>query len=228
MTPLAPLVLAAALGPAVIQQGDGAEREIKGWGWAVNPDGDGRFKAAGDTLTITAPGPAHDLSAELGKMNAPRVLTSLSGPFTAEVTVAGTFAPGGRTLAARTAYNGAGLLLTADDKTYIRLERAALASGGRTRHYANFEMRVNGKVSRLGRVADMTLDPATPTGLRLVRDPSAGTVTGYVRRGDGAWEKLGTKTVRLPPEVWVGVAAVNASGAPFSPAFSDFKAARDD
>ncbi len=44
---------------------DGEEKEIPGWGTAVDPDGDCRFELKNSTLTITAPGPAHDLSAEL-------------------------------------------------------------------------------------------------------------------------------------------------------------------
>lgn len=217
---LSSVAVAAAFlstGPAAWSADGG---EIPGWGIVVNPDGDAAADpAAGGALTLTAPGPVHDLSAELDKMNAPRVLRPAQGDFTAVVTVTGGFAPGRKTLRPRKAYHGAGLVAMADDENYVRLERATFrTAAGSTRHYGNFEVRIDGKISRLGQARDMPLDPSKPTQLRLERRGTA--VSGFVRQGDGPWKSLGTKRIDLHSEPDVGVCAVNTSTAPFDPTFS--------
>ncbi len=197
------------------------QKVIPGWGAAVDPDGDCRFEVKESALAITAPGPVHDLSAELGKMNAPRVLRSAKGDFAVEVLVKGEFRPGEATIPVRTAYHGAGLLLMADDQTYIRLDRATLVRAGIGQHYANFELRSKGKLTRFGTPVDYAIDPARDTYLRLER--KGNTVYGAVSQEPGQWFDLGSKQAELPDEVLVGVAAINASTQSFQPTFEEFK-----
>jgi hypothetical protein len=56
----------------------------------------------------------------------------------------------------------------ADDKTYVRLERAALVKGGETKTYANWELRQDGKWVLAGAEAVQPLEDK-PTYLRLER-----------------------------------------------------------
>ncbi|QDT14882.1 DUF1349 domain-containing protein [Alienimonas californiensis] len=220
-TVAAALCLAVPLLAVQIADGAGDSREVPGWGVAINPGGDGRFAPDGSRLTLSAPGPVHGLSAELNQMNAPRVLQPAEGDFDVEVKVEGGFAPGRATLRVRKAYHGAGLLLMKDDRTYIRLERASFRADGQTRHYANFELRLDGQLQRIGLATDMPLDPTQPTWLRLERRGDV--VTARVRQQQGAWKTLGDKSAPLPLVVQVGVCAVNASTVPFRPTFSELK-----
>lgn len=200
-------------------RGEG-DRQIPGWGRSVDLDGTCEFLLEDGTLTITAPGPVNDLSAELHVMNAPRVVRDVDGDFITEVKVSGTFEPGEAGLLVRTPYNGAGLLLMADHQNYLRLERATLVSRGQRRPYTNFELRVGGRVQRFGRVDDYPLDEASPTWLRLER--RGNTIYAAVSHEEGTWHYIGSKTAELPDRVLIGVATVNASTHPFSPQFEGF------
>ena len=219
-----PIVVTLFCSMMPCQAADPGQKTIAGWGEAVDPDGDCSFDLKDSALTITAPGPVHDLSAELGRMNAPRVLRAAKGDFVIEVLVKGTFKPGEATIPVRTAYHGAGLLLMADDQTYIRLDRATLVRAGTGQHYVNFELRNKGRNIRFGTPADFKIDPERDTFLRLERKGNA--VSGAVSQQSGKWHDLGTKEAEFPVEVLVGVVAINASTQPFQPIFQDFTVKR--
>ncbi len=114
--------LLTALLPVVIAvTAVGADREpftIQGWGSIVDPDGDCSVVIENDSIELHVPAGAHDLSAELNKMNAPRILQDVRGDFVAEIKIDGEFVTGEATISGRTAYNGAGLLLWLDDRNY--------------------------------------------------------------------------------------------------------------
>ena len=190
---------------------------INGWGTLIDPDGDCGFLVENDRLSIRVPGKPHDLSSELNRTNAPRVLQQVTGDFLVEVQVGGKFQPGEATIRSRTSFNGAGLLLWHDARNYIRLERAALERSGSASHYVNFEERANGRVVRLGQASDFPIDESKTCYLRLERKGER--IHGSVRQGDGAWQNLTPKTTKLPELVEIGVAAINASDAPFAPTF---------
>ena len=211
------LVFAVLAGNLLCSTVESQERKIKLWGVVTDPDGNCEFKADGKKLSIIAPGPAHDLSAELNRMNAPRVLRKVKGDFVAVVRVLGDFAPGKATIPERTAYNGAGLLIMADDRTYVRLERATLARSGQAEHYANFELRKDGEVERIGSPDDCVIDPEKETYLRIERRGNK--ILGSVTQEPGKWDEMEAKTVDLPDELWIGVAAINASTRPFAARF---------
>lgn len=195
------------------------EGQIGDWGKAIDPDGDCRLTAEAGALTILVPGPAHDLSVELDRMNAPRVLRPVSRDFEITVKVDGSFAPGRPTIPTRAAYQGAGLLIMQDESNYIRLERAVFKRSGRSFHYANFVVRADGRRVRMGLASDLPLASDKSTWLRVRRQGQA--ILGAVRQGDGPWRKLPSKLMTLPQQVEVGVVAINASDSPFSPRFSD-------
>jgi hypothetical protein len=120
------------------------------WGVPVDPDGDSTFDfdRSGDWIRIAVPGTPHALSAEIGRMNAPRMLRTVRGDFDASVSVTGVFHPAGRpTMKQYAPYHGAGILLWQDERNYVRLEIAADVHRGKPRAYANFELRKGGALA---------------------------------------------------------------------------------
>jgi hypothetical protein len=126
---------------------DKPRHTIKGWGEVIDPDGDCRVSLEGKKLTVAIPATKHDLSVEVGDVNSPRVLSNIEGDFVAQVKVGGDVGHTGKRLSKEyLAYHGGGLLLWQDGRTYVRLERAAVVDqDGDVIHYANFELRKDGK-----------------------------------------------------------------------------------
>jgi regulation of enolase protein 1 (concanavalin A-like superfamily) len=195
---------------------------IPGWGKWTDADRDCKYRLDAGKLSIWVPGTAHDLSVEQNKMNAPMVLQDVQGDFSIQVQVSGTFAPGAANVAGRTPYQGAGLVLAADNRNYLRMERAVYKRGdGQNFHYVNFEVRLNGQVVRLGQVADFQIEDRIPMFLRLDRRGTQ--VQGYASEDGENWQSVGTKTFVATPKLIAGVAAVNASTTPFTPQYSSLK-----
>src|SRR5262249_48178441 len=70
-------------------------QELAAWSDVVNPDGDCKFyhDESSDRVTIGVPGTPHVLSAEIGRLNAPRLLRAVQGDFEVYVRVGGVFHP---------------------------------------------------------------------------------------------------------------------------------------
>ena len=190
------------------------------WGVFVDEDGQSKVEASGTRIEITAPAGAYDLSPEVGNVNAPRLMRPFEGDFVAQVTVARAPQPAlTRGSATRVPFNGAGLLLWLDEKNLVRLEFAAAVTNGASTRYALFEPRRNGvAVGGLAR-PHTRLDDA-PAFLRLERHGRS--LLASVRQGEGEWTPAGHFEVDWPSEVYLGVAAVNTTQAPFATAFEDF------
>jgi regulation of enolase protein 1 (concanavalin A-like superfamily) len=197
---------------------------VQSWGRFVDPDNDCAFRLEKGTLTITVPAKAHDLGIERDQMNAPRVLRDVEGDFIAHVKVSGAFRVGNALLEDRAAYNGAGLLLMKDEKTYIRIERAAFTRN-ETFHYANFELREDGEINQFGNATDQPLEDGKDTWLRLERQGDK--IHGAVSQDGIKWLYQEPKTVALPKKLQVGVAAVNTASLEFAPQFTEFKLFRE-
>jgi hypothetical protein len=217
------VVCAALSAPASADDGK-PYGTIAGWGEMIDPDHDCLFAVGANQVGIQIPGTPHDLSAELNRTNAPRVLQPVEGDFEIEVRVAGTLTPDQPLVATRTAYAGAGLLLMRDEANYIRLERAALRRGGMIRHYVNFEQRQEGDLLRFGRVDDYELQGNESVRLKLV--VTGRTVSGWVRTGDDAWQKLGEKQVDQSGMPLGGIAAINVTNTPLIAEFHDLQLRR--
>lgn len=212
---------------AYAQEPNSGAPAIPGWGTPINPAGDCKFEAKDGKLVIFVPGTAkaHDLGAEASNMTAPRVLQPVSGDFVLTVKIDGEFAPSEEsTQQGRTGYNGAGLVVFADENNYVRLERATLHSGDAAHPYTNFEIRVNGQNERFGTTGDLPTQDGKPTWLRLERK-------GQEMRGamshDGKEWAHGTPK-ELKSEAWkktelqAGVAAISTSKQPFAPIYAEF------
>ncbi len=176
------------------------------WDKPLDPDGDCRFREDAGKLTISLPDKkVHDLVAEVGKTNAPRLLRDVTGDFVAEVRIGGDFSGDSVLLA--------GLFLTVDDKTYLRLERGRFAGGA----HCFWELRRDGK-----RDAKSAIDPvpAFEGYLRLERRGS--TLIGSHGTDGQNWTELTSYEIDLPLKVKIGVAAVSTSAA-FAPTFERFR-----
>jgi regulation of enolase protein 1 (concanavalin A-like superfamily) len=219
------VVLALAAGVSAAAPAPEDKATLKGWGKAVDPDGDCTIEAGPDGLAITVPGKDHDLGAERGKMNAPRVLRPVDGDFIVQVRVTGKFEPGDPDSDQRAAFNGAGLLVMKDDKTYVRLERATYHRGGEPTVYTVFEVRKDGQLDRFAQPDDYPLDPVKETYLRLER--RGDTVIGALTQDRDKWHYLAPREVDLGKQVQVGVAAVNTSKKEFAPRFDGLKLFRE-
>src|SRR4030095_207582 len=199
---------------------------VPGWGIAVDPAADCEFKVEGEKLKITVPGSAkaHDLSPELDSTTAPRVVQEVKGDFTIEVRVDGEFQPGDdSTQAGRTGYTGAGLVFFADEKNFIRIERATLHGTGDIAHpYTNFEIRVDGVLERIGNTGDLPTEGDKPTWLRLERRGQQ--VRGAMSQDGENWTygepKIRRSDAWLQNDLEAGVAAISTSRKPFTPIYS--------
>jgi len=192
---------------------------IEGWGEVVDLDGDCVVRQDGQKLTIAVPGTKHDLTVEVGDVNAPRVLRNLAGDFIAQVKVSGNVRHNGkRTSEVFLAYHGAGLLLWQDGQTYIRLERAAVVQDvDKVLHYANFELRKDGKLVELeGNSFEI---PDGDTYLRLER--RGGRIFGSFSEDGIRWGSFNPIAVELPKDLKLGVDAINTSTEPFKAEFSE-------
>src|SRR5207245_2508365 len=116
---------------------------------------------------------------------------------------------------------GAGLvLMDDDDRTYARLESAGLLAQGQVRHYVNWEMRQDGRVTLAGNALLMPLD-GKPTYLKLERKGD------QLRASAGAewttWNGMKPLDVKLPARLRLGVSLSTTSAARFDPRFDNFR-----
>jgi regulation of enolase protein 1 (concanavalin A-like superfamily) len=194
---------------------------ITGWDKPVDPDKDCKLTIDKGTLTIEVPGKDHDLGIERGLMNSPRLLRDVEGDFIAQVRVSGTFKPSqNSTSNQRLPFVGAGLLLMTDEKTYVRLERAALVKGGETMTYANWELRQDGKWVLWGEEKIRPLEDKA-TYLRLERKGDK--LRASVCHDGNKWWELKPLELKLPAKLKLGVSAGGTSMDVFVPCFDQFQ-----
>jgi TonB family protein len=112
----------------------GGEARPVAWGFFIDPSGECAVEARADRVDIGIPAGTYDLSSELGRVTAPRVMRLVTGDLTAQVTVdelpLPIAAPGGP---ASLPFRGGGLLLWLDRRNYgisaINLSAARLRAG---------------------------------------------------------------------------------------------------
>ncbi len=110
------------------------------WGDFIDPEGDDVLHVDKGTLTLELPGTHKDLSLEIGKLNAPRLLQEIEGDFKVRVKIRGEFQPSAPvTREGGLPFNGAGLLLWFDADHFIRLERGAVLNEQRLGSFLLFE-----------------------------------------------------------------------------------------
>ena len=210
------LIAVGLLSIAGVAADKGPVLAIKGWGDIIDPDNDCTVKVEGEKVTVNVPATAHDFAGELGRWNAPRVLSTIRGDFIIEVKVSGTFKPIDQsTIAERRSYNGAGLMLIKDPKNHISLHRGTVYLEDKIRHYANFELRRDAElvISRY----EMDLDEKD-TFLRLERRGKQ--FYGMASHDGINWKSYEPIEADFPEELSAGVEAVNSSKEPFACGFA--------
>lgn len=206
------------------------EAKIAGWGRAVDPDKNCQFFLSKSALIISTPASQrpHDFSPELGWANAPRVVRAVTGDFSFQVKVDDRLNPGKESMVeGRFGYNGAVAAAIADDRNAVTLARAVFReAAGKSDHYANFEVRIDGELQRIGRTDDHPLPETGPVYLRLERRGQQ--ISGSVSTDGSHWNMVGAANL---PDDWttklkVGTMVVNTSKADFSPQFSQARFSR--
>jgi hypothetical protein len=220
------LVLLAAL-LACLNRAEAAEWELRELPEVLDPSCDCECAVRKGAAEISVPGTVHDLSAELGQMNAPRALCELEGDFSVRVKTDCELSPRTRTIEERKPYHGASLVLMQNDAYYMRLDRAAcFDEADNTVHkYANFELRssfdLDGSTpSEPSILNSFGIDEDHTRYLRL--DRVGDKVAGYVSSDGAKWLYLGRKIAKFPAKVKVGVAVVNTAKEPLTVRFSEF------
>ncbi|MFI5458735.1 MAG: protein kinase [Isosphaerales bacterium] len=194
-------------------------RHREDWRDPTDPDGDCQFDLdrREHKIRIVVPGTPHLLSAELGRMNAPRILREVIGDFDASVRVAGAFHPAGsRTVKEYAPYHGAGILLWQDGDNYVRLEIAADLQHGKVRPYVNFEYRKDGALaeSRGLKIGDGA------SHLRLRRRGDE--ISAAFSRDGVIWTSFTPLSAKLEQRLSVGVAAINTATKPVTAELEGF------
>jgi len=203
-------------------------REV--WGEIIDPAEDCRFSMKEDRLRVWIPGSEvpHDMNPEkgtVGSSDSPRLLQPVAGDFTIQVKIGGEFAPGEEsTQPGHTGYNGAGLLVFANEANFVRFERATLQRrGSEERPYTNLEIRVEGVIEYYSSLGDLPTEANKPTWLRLER--RGDNIYTSMSQDGVSWIKNEPQT--LTAEAWqtheieAGILAVSTSKEVFNPEFSE-------
>lgn len=213
------------IGLAQFRKPSPAPTVLPEWGEVIIPGKGCKFKTLDEGLRLTLPAGVQDLSVEIGRMNAPRVLQSVKGDFVVQVKVSGVSHPGGQSaIPDRKPFCSAGLLVWQDQGNYIRLERAALLTGAVNSTYTNWELRQAGKFARPGNAGELPLT-GPDTWLRITR--AGDSFIGEASVNGQDWTKLpNLGLVGTAAELKVGILAVNDTPAAFNPEFSEYSLQR--
>ena len=134
-----------------------------------------------------------------GNTSAPRFMKAIVGDFQIETGVR--FSP-------KENYQGAGLLIYADDRNFVRLERAYGGNGGGGEGIRMAAVR-KGELEIVTN-ADQIPTEAADVQLRLVR--SGGTVTAFWRVDENAeWKEVGDAAMEIPEALRAGVLVCNTA-----------------
>jgi regulation of enolase protein 1 (concanavalin A-like superfamily) len=208
---------------------------VRGWGDAIDPDGDCTITPTGSAVTMDIPGTHHDLWPQGNKLNSPRIVQEIEGAFLAQVEVGGLIRaePGTEIRPGAGVYRAGGLVVWKDQGEFIRLERGAALDQGKSavrvwlealRGAGNFVDK-DTKKPIIGNGALDLLD--VPTLLRLERRQGKFTASYSYDKGKN-WKphSFGPFTVDLPDRLKVGVAAINNSTQPLKVDFGSFVVTR--
>jgi regulation of enolase protein 1 (concanavalin A-like superfamily) len=202
--------LAASLFPPPASVKPVKAQTIEGWGTVVDPDGDCRVKQEKGKVTITVPETYHDLTyqGDRHKLNAPRILQDVGDDFRLQVKVGAFTLPERATSSSGgNVFLSCGLLAWADERNFVRLERASWSADSPVVFVELFR---DGKsVWHRGHpIADRA------TYLRLSRRGNALT---FEASEDGKdWTELHAQDFALPRKLQVGVLAINTTTRAFS------------
>jgi len=204
--------LATTLQLSGVHAEDKPPRILPGWGEVVDLDGDCKFDATPEKLTIQVPPGQHNLHPMYG-FAAPRVVRKVSGDFTAQVKVTSDLNP--------TRFFGAGILLWDNNECYLRVERDAFINGETVNCYPPLiEYWKDKKYSGFNDdVIEAKYFVGRSTWFRVERRER--NITVSISHDGVVWIEVKTVEVNMSQELMVGVAAVSVSKTPFTAVFED-------
>jgi regulation of enolase protein 1 (concanavalin A-like superfamily) len=196
---------------------DAAGPGLTPWGDVIDPDGDCTFQVDDRGVSLEVPGSMHDLNADLGKSNAPRILREVEGDFVVQVKVCGEFQPEApSTREGVLPFNGAGLRLGLDADHCLRIERGAVRRNGRIGALLLFERHEMGRP--IGR-QNAFLEEGD---VYLKVERRGGRVNVYYGTDGDQWAEARPMQVEWPARLSVGVGAVNTASSALSARFEAF------
>ena len=215
----------ALLGAGPNRADDKKVQEVKGWGKVVDPDDDCTVTEEKGTLSIKVPGSLHDLYPgqrdPKKRNNAPRVLQSVKGDFTAMVKVTADWKPGAGLPGANTfPYNGAGLLVWASDTQFVRLERNLWVTPKGESCYSTPLQYTEGRESNMTKTTGAAFYKGRSTWLKV--KCAGDKLTTWISHDGKEWIETAVLTTKFPESVQIGVSAVNSSSQEFVVAFEEF------
>jgi regulation of enolase protein 1 (concanavalin A-like superfamily) len=205
---------------------DKTQKEIKGWGQVIDPDGDCTIILDKDKLMFQVPNSLHDLypgqKDPKKRNNAPRVLQQVKGDFVATVKVTAAWLPGDKDATANTfPYNGAGLLVWESDNQFIRLERNIWVTPEGPVCYTTPLQYAQGRLVNMAKSSREEFYKGASTWLKITRGGE--TLTTSISHDGKEWIETAKLTTKLPDAVKVGVEAVNSSDEEFVVEFEEFE-----
>jgi S1-C subfamily serine protease/regulation of enolase protein 1 (concanavalin A-like superfamily) len=196
---------------------DTAKVALNPWGDVIDPDRDCTFQVDDRGVSLEVPGSIHDLNAELGKSNAPRIVREVEGDFVAQVKVCGEFQPEApATREGVLPFNGAGLRLWLDADHCLRIERGAVRRNGRTGAFLLFERH------ELGRPISRNNAFLEEGDVYLKIERRGSQVSVYYGTDGDQWAEARPMRVDWPSRLNVGLGAVNSASSPLSVRFEAY------
>jgi regulation of enolase protein 1 (concanavalin A-like superfamily) len=218
----------ATAAPAPIKR----DQPLLGTSWRdkIDPDRDCRFKKDGDALVIEIPGKDHDLWPKDKKLNAPRLLKDIEGDFDVQVRVRIEGKVSEKSTAAKRASAiGAGVLITANDGSIVRIEyghgRNKLWSGSilyTGQHVLSERHSGGGLMYNCGDGRSRPL-PKNLTTVWIRVERRGREIRSSYSGDKKTWTGCPPHGLPLPDKVKVGVFAFSTSTEPFKPRFDDWK-----
>jgi regulation of enolase protein 1 (concanavalin A-like superfamily) len=187
------------------------------WGDVTDPEDHCTIQVKNGGISLEVPGSHHDLNAEIGKYNAPRILQDVEGDFVVQVKVAGEFQPEEpSTREGAIPFNGAGLLIWLDADNFIRMERGAGLRNNKIGAFLLFECyQPGGRTTR----NNARLDQGD---VYLKIERHGNRIDGFSSTDGRDWTEAKPMNVAWPARVKVGLDAVNSAFSPFSVRFEEF------
>ena len=190
-----------------------------GWDTILDPDDDCKIKS---TIIIKVPKADQNLNPTRNfsqPLNAPRLLKHVSGDFTAQVKVTGSFAPD----AQNPGFMGAGLVIWEDETHFLRMERTAYFNGNEvTCEFPPIEHWRNGNFVGFPPKYPLASKhyKGNSTWLKIQRKDEK--LIASVSQDGKEWQIVKEKKDLFPEDVSVGLAVVSHHRSELTFRFDDF------
>jgi len=180
------------------------------WTW-IDPGSDANYGLGVRPGFLRISTPSNNDLIQGNNYDAPRLLRWVSGDFDIRTLVE---------ISPTNNYEGAGILIWQDDNNFLRLEYGyGGLSAAESAHGIVFDRQANGKFEAVVPIKDV---PTTVTQVELRVQRAGNQFTTYWRKPDGFWQKVGTTTMQLAPQVEAGLVVIAQHKLPQTSADFDY------